>query len=146
MQLAFCMCTPNIFSWSWGSNPSRVKPRTWKTVLAACPAPCSVLMDGCKEAVHERCCHWLATSAAFTAKPAAWPTAQVSGVWRPQAAGDILKWHYQSSTMKIPFTAAHSSMLSDDVLPTLFSGRTEKANHPHIFFLFHGCLLTTVRF
>ena len=31
--------------------------------------------------VNARCWHWLATSAAFTAKVAAWPTAQVSGEW-----------------------------------------------------------------
>jgi len=29
--------------------------------------------------IHARCCHWLATSAAFTAKVTAWLTAQASG-------------------------------------------------------------------
>jgi len=30
------------------SNPSRTIPKTWKTILAAYPALCSVLMGGCK--------------------------------------------------------------------------------------------------
>jgi len=37
-------------------------------MLTSCPASCSVLMGGCMGTLHARCCHWLATSAAFTAK------------------------------------------------------------------------------
>ena len=60
-----------------GWAPSRVVPKTW--------ASCSALMGGCKGAVHALCCHCLATSAAFTAKATAWPTAQASadGPCRP---------------------------------------------------------------
>jgi len=60
-----------------GSIPGRVIPKTWKMVLAACPASCSALMDGCKETVD--CWHRLAASAVFIAKVAAWPTAQEMG-------------------------------------------------------------------
>ena len=45
------------------------------TLLAACPASCPWLMNRCKETIHARRCHWLATSAASTAKATAWPTA-----------------------------------------------------------------------
>jgi len=38
----------------------------------------------CKVTVHTRWRHWLDTSAAFTAKPAAWPTAQAYGDGRPR--------------------------------------------------------------
>jgi len=61
-----------------GSIPGRVIPKTGKTVLAACVQPLW-LMLGISEKLHERCWHWLTTSAAFTANLAAWPTAQVSG-------------------------------------------------------------------
>jgi len=37
-----------------GSFPSRVTPKTWKTVLAACPVSCSALMGGCKETIDAR--------------------------------------------------------------------------------------------
>jgi len=71
-----------------GSIPGRVIPKTLKAVLAACPASCSALIGGCKGgAVHARCCHWLTTTAAFTAKPAAWPTAQASGDGRHRPLG-----------------------------------------------------------
>jgi len=62
-----------------GSIPRRVVPKTWKTVLAPCSTSCSALMGGCNGTLHARCCHQLVTSAAFTAKIAAWPTAQASG-------------------------------------------------------------------
>ena len=58
-----------------GSIPGRVIPKTGKTVLAACVQPLW-LMLGISEKLHERCCHWLATSAAFTAKVVAWSTVQ----------------------------------------------------------------------
>ena len=51
-----------------GSIPGQVLPKIWKTMLTSCPASCSVLMGGCMGTLHARCCHWLATSAAFTAK------------------------------------------------------------------------------
>jgi len=57
-----------------GSIPGRVVPKTWKTANCS-----SALMGGCKEKAHARCCHWLATNAAFTAKVAARPSAQTSG-------------------------------------------------------------------
>ena len=41
--------------------------------------PTQALMDGCKRKLHALCCHWFATSAAFTAKVAAWPAAQADG-------------------------------------------------------------------
>ena len=47
--------------------------------------------------VHARCCHWLATSAAFTAKVAAWSTAQVSGDRRRWALVTFQK-EYQANT------------------------------------------------
>ena len=53
------------------------------TSLATCPAACSALVDGCKGTVHARCCRCLATSAAFTAKVAAWPTTQSKRKWAP---------------------------------------------------------------
>ena len=62
-----------------GSITGRVIPKTWKTVLVACPASCSALMGGCKRTVYARCCHWLATSVAFTAKATAWSTGYASG-------------------------------------------------------------------
>jgi len=37
------------------------------------------LIGGCNGAVHARRWHCLATSAAFTAKETAWPTAQATG-------------------------------------------------------------------
>ena len=45
---------------------SHIESKIWQTVLAACSnvASCSALMGECKEKLHERCCHWLATSAA----------------------------------------------------------------------------------
>ena len=52
------------------SIPGQIMLKTWKTLLAACPTSCSALMGGCKEENHTRCCHFLATSAAFTAKVA----------------------------------------------------------------------------
>jgi len=36
-------------------------------------------MGGCKGTAHALCCNWLTTSAAFTAKVAAWPTTQAGG-------------------------------------------------------------------
>jgi len=38
-------------------------------------------LGGGKVRLHALCCHWLATSAAFTAKAAAWPTAQRRRKW-----------------------------------------------------------------
>jgi len=52
-------------------------------VLAACPTSCSALMDWCEGTVLARYCHWLATSAAFTAKVAAWPTVKESRDGQP---------------------------------------------------------------
>jgi len=60
------------------SVPGRVMPKTCKTAYAGCLASFSALMGGCKRTVHTRCCHWLATSAAFTAKAVTWSTAQAS--------------------------------------------------------------------
>jgi len=80
-----------------GSNPGRVKPKAWKTVLAACPATYLVLMgDGCKGQLLARCCHWPATSAAFTAKVAAWPTAPCK---RRGAHADH-SWHFEIEMSK----------------------------------------------
>ena len=39
-----------------GSIPDRDIPKTWKTILAACPASFSASISGCKRAVHVRCC------------------------------------------------------------------------------------------
>ena len=61
-----------------GSIPGRIISKTWSAVLAACPDACSALMGECKGRVHAWCCHWLATSAAFTAKLAVWSWAQIS--------------------------------------------------------------------
>jgi len=47
---------------------------------------CLALMGGFKGTVHARCRHWLATSAAFTAKVAVWPTAQESADDSPRGA------------------------------------------------------------
>jgi len=65
---------------AWSSDFSVVATISfaWKLALAACPTSCSALMVGCKGTVHARCCHWLASSAAFTAKVAAWPTVHES--------------------------------------------------------------------
>jgi len=65
-----------------GSIPGRAIPKTWKMALVACPASCSALMGGWKRTVYARCCHWLATSAAFTAKAVAWSTGHASGSGR----------------------------------------------------------------
>jgi len=46
---------------------------------------CSALMDVCKRTLHARCFHWLATSAAFTAKVAVWPTVRSKWSWMPTA-------------------------------------------------------------
>jgi len=51
-------------------------------------------MGGCKVTVHAWYCHGLATSAAFIAKVAVWPTAQASGAGRPQTTRDILRIEY----------------------------------------------------
>ena len=64
-------------SWCQGSIPDLVIAK--KIVLAAIPASCSTLSGGCKGTVHARRCHWFATSAAFTAKGAAWSRARASG-------------------------------------------------------------------
>jgi len=61
--------------------------------LAGCPASCSALMDGCKGTVDVRCCNWLDTSAAFTAKVASWPMAQPDG----KGAADH-SWHSERNT------------------------------------------------
>jgi len=50
------------------------------------------LMGGWKETLHTRCCDWLVTSTAFTAKVAAWATAQVE-----IRAADH-SWHYEKNT------------------------------------------------
>ena len=65
-----------------GSNPGTVILKNWKTVCALCPASFPALMGGCEGTVHARCCHWFPSSAAFTAKAAAWPNAQASGSGR----------------------------------------------------------------
>ena len=74
-------CTGGFFTcnqtWQgWVRLPVRSYRRLGKTVLAAWPASCSILMGWCKDMVNAPCCHWLTTSAAFTAKVAAWSTAQ----------------------------------------------------------------------
>ena len=48
--------------------------RLEKRNVAACSASCSLMRGcNCKETVHQRCCYWLATSEALTAKVAACP-------------------------------------------------------------------------
>jgi len=42
--------------------------KTLKTALETCADSCLAIMGGCKDTVQVRCCHWLATSAAFAAK------------------------------------------------------------------------------
>ena len=44
------------WNWQTGSNPDRVTPKTWKTLLI-CPLSCWTGARGW------RCCHWLATDA-----------------------------------------------------------------------------------
>ena len=67
-----------------GSNPGRVIPKTSKTVLATCPAPCSTPTGCCKETIHARCCHWLPNSAPFTVKVFMRVTTQRQRRWAPQ--------------------------------------------------------------
>jgi len=45
------------------------------------PVSCSAFMGGCKETVAAWWCHWLATSATFTAKEAAWSIHGASKRW-----------------------------------------------------------------
>ena len=51
--------------------------------IRAIPYSICYILDGCKETVHARCCHWLATSAAFTAKATSLPTSQSMQIWAP---------------------------------------------------------------
>jgi len=53
------------------SFPGWVIPKTWKSVLVACPASCSAWLCWCEGTVHAPCCHWPGTSAAFTTKTVA---------------------------------------------------------------------------
>jgi len=78
---------------AFGIGSYRTDRRLEKRYLpvATYPASCSALMGGCKETVHPRYCHWLATGAAFTAKAVAWPTAHASGNGRPQTTSDTPK-------------------------------------------------------
>ena len=81
------------------------------SLLATCPASCSALMG----TVDARCWHWLATSAAFTAKVAAWGTSQVSGGGRWYHSGSTkrAKWNTQSASCLRPPRAFSVSMLAD---------------------------------
>jgi len=71
-------------------------------------------MGACKGTVHARCCHRLATSATFTAKAAAWPTAHGKRRWAPQTTRDATKGiqqpninenvpHYSIWVVRAPF-------------------------------------------
>jgi len=58
----------------WKEKPSG---HTKDLINGTCGLSSLVLrVDWCRETVHARWCNWLATSAASTAKAAAWPTAQ----------------------------------------------------------------------
>ena len=66
---------PKLVGWFRSGHTEHLKNGTRDLPY---PASCSAMMDGCKETVHMRCCHWLATSSAFTTKIAAWTTAQAN--------------------------------------------------------------------
>ena len=90
---------------SLSSIPTRVILKTWRMVLAACPASCSALNVKRKEMVHARCCcHWLVTKEAFFTKVDAWPTAQVNGDGRRRPLLTLWKQYKQRVSRKWAIT------------------------------------------
>ena len=81
-MILFCACAHGVksgISLDTGRFPVVSYRRLEKRYLQSVQPRARRLMHGCKETVHVRSYHWLATSAGFTVKVPAWPTAQVSG-------------------------------------------------------------------
>ena len=76
---------------NFGKSESDILPPTPQPWYQACGLSSLVLgvdvwmQENCSRGI---CCHWFATSAAFTANTAAWPIVQANGDWRPQTSRD----------------------------------------------------------